>query len=274
MTLTQSSQDYSLQLKTALAAADKAAEKIKGLREASSFSIDLKGARNLVTTADTTAERLIIDAVRDMYPDHAFLAEESANDDSVRNNENLWIIDPVDGTTNFAHRHVHVGISIGYAVNGEVVAGVVNAPFLGEVFHAVKGGGAFCNGKPIKVSSTTSLEDSLIATGFPYDRSEVELIGRRLTAVLRICRDIRRNGAASLDICGVACGRLDGYYESVMPWDCAAANLIAREAGAKLGNFRTTKSEANWPADLDGEDYMVTTPGIFRELREILTAQY
>jgi len=258
-------------LKCALDAASRASECIKKFRLESSFKVDLKGARNLVTTADTTAEKIIMDRILSEFPDHKFLAEESANDLAQDLSGPYWIIDPIDGTTNYAHGHPHVGISIAFAVDGEVLVGIVAAPFLNEIFKALKGQGAFCNDTKISISSTRKLSDALIATGFPYERDHVDLLTRRLSAVLMECRDIRRNGASSLDTCWVACGRLDGYYESVMPWDRAASTLIAREAGAVIGNFREESDHSKiWSEDLDGDRFLVANPGVFEELQEIL----
>jgi myo-inositol-1(or 4)-monophosphatase len=189
----------------------------------------------------------------------------------------VWIIDPIDGTTNYAHGHFQVGVSIACAIDAKVVAGAVFAPFLGELFTASLGAGAFLNGEPISVSPTDRLESALIATGFPYDRANVPNICKRLQALLSRCRDIRRLGAASLDICWVACGRLDAYYEeTINPWDGAAACLIAREAGARIGHYAydspTQRRTERYPGDLFVDNLIVSTPGVFEEISKALAA--
>lgn len=265
-------------LRVAVEAAHRAGEEIRRQRHTQSLTVSFKGVRDLVTTADLAAEKIVIDTIRSYYPSHAILAEESAAtvDPTQLGNGAAWIIDPVDGTTNYAHGHPHVGVSIACSLNGEVVAAAVLAPFLGELFTASRGAGAFLNGSPISVSTTNSLDQALIATGFPYDRSNVPNICKRLNALLPRCRDIRRLGAASLDICWVACGRLDAYYEEMLaPWDGAAGNLIAREAGARVGHFpydaEIQRRTARYPGDLFMDNLFVCTPAIFDELSNQLT---
>jgi myo-inositol-1(or 4)-monophosphatase len=183
----------------------------------------------------------------------------------------LWILDPIDGTTNYAHGHPQVGVSIGFMYQRQIRAGVVHAPFMGETFTAIRGGGAKLNGKPIKVSGTTELKKALVATGFPYRRDSLDQIIGRVRAVLENCRDVRRIGAGSLDICWVACGRLDAFYETLSAWDIAAATLIAREAGANVGNMVDyDNSGSAFPPDLFGEWLVTANPVLYPKIFELL----
>lgn len=266
-------------LGVAVEATKRAGQVICEQRQSQSVSVSFKGVRDLLTTADLAAEKVVIETIRSYYPTHAILAEESSQnvDPSQFGQGAAWVIDPIDGTTNYAHGHVQVGVSIACAIDGKVVAGAVFAPFMSELFTASTGGGAFLNGEPIAVSPTDSLESALIATGFPYDRTNVPNICKRLQALLRRCRDIRRLGAASLDICWVACGRLDAYYEETLnPWDGAAACLIAREAGARIGHYAydspKQRRTERYPGDLFVDNLIVSTPGVFDELSRELAA--
>jgi myo-inositol-1(or 4)-monophosphatase len=268
-----SSIDPSYLITIALEAAAKGAAVAKTQRENLDVSVSFKGDRNLVTTADIAAEKEIIAAIKSHFPEHRILAEESAQTFSPEEYGTgyVWVIDPIDGTTNYAHGHYHVGISIACALNGEVVAGVVVAPFLNETFSATKGGGAFLNQKPIRCTDTDSVEQALITTGFPYNRSNIHNICARIERVARICRDVRRLGAASLDICWVACGRIDAYFEETLnPWDGAAGCLIAREAGAAIGHYKydsdTQKLTARYPRDLFVDNIVVAPPKLLPKL--------
>jgi myo-inositol-1(or 4)-monophosphatase len=267
-------------LEVAIRAAERASAIAREQRASLSVSVSFKGDRNLVTTADIACEKVIIDTIREAFPDHQILAEESAQStptDAYAHGP-VWVIDPIDGTTNYAHGHFQVGISIGCAIDGIAHAGVVAAPFLHEVFTATKGGGAFCNGQRISISGVDSIPDALIATGFPYDRSNAPAISARLERILRQCRDIRRLGAASLDLCWVACGRLDAYYEECLnPWDCLAGGLIAREAGAAIGRFPyendAQRNTAKYPGDLYVDNIVVASPKLLDTLISALAGR-
>jgi myo-inositol-1(or 4)-monophosphatase len=192
---------------------------------------------NLVSDADVEAEKLIISRIKELYPDHSFLAEESDRADA--NSENLWVIDPLDGTNNFAHHMQHFAVSIAYYQNGEAQKGVVFNPVSGELFGASAGEGAFLNGEQIRVSQANSLDKSLIGTGFYYDRGF--MMEQTLEALRRLfccnIHGIRRLGTASLDLCYVACGRYEGYFEfQLSAWDYAAGQLILTEAGGQVTN--------------------------------------
>lgn len=196
-----------------------------------------KGVIDLVTEADIAAETAVIDVIRSRYPDHGILAEESGI--ALGTTPVRWIIDPLDGTTNFAHRLPVFAVSIAAEKEGEVVAGCVLNPATRECFYAAKGQGAFCNDTPLAVSRTDSLEDALLVTGFPYDlHDHFADLTKRFADCLYKARGVRRLGAAALDLCYVADGRFDGFWEeNLKPWDTAAGALIAREAGARITDF-------------------------------------
>ena len=239
-------------------------------RSSSGITIEYKESIEMVTSADLEADRLICSRIASRFPTHQILSEESAPliKDPRMLRQPLWIIDPIDGTVNYAYHHYQVAISIAYAEEGSVRAGVVHCPFLGETFSAAKGKGAWLNGANIAASSPADLRNSLIATGFPYDKSVVAPLVAQLHKVLAHCRDVRRTGSAALDLCWVAMGRLDGYYENVKPWDQAAASLIATEAGAKRGRWQPSTSDL--PDDIDGSDLVVASNVILEELVELL----
>jgi len=197
-------------------------------------NISKKGVIDLVTEADTASESAILNTLRSAYPDHAFLCEESGRVGPEA--PYCWVIDPLDGTTNFAHGMGLFGISIALMHDADVVCGVVLDPVAGELYSAIHGHGAFCNGRRLKVSKTRDLEDSLLATGFPYNvREMLPEILARLGACLNRSQGVRRQGAAALDLCHVASGQFDGFWEQhLKPWDTAAGVLIAAEAGATV----------------------------------------
>lgn len=202
------------------------------------FEIKYKeGRNNLVTEADEASEKAIIEVIRNAYPDHHILTEESG--DIPQNSEYKWIIDPIDGTINFAHGIPINCISIGVEKNGEMILGVVYNPHMKEFFFAEKGAGATLNHQPIKVSAETDAMKSCLVTGFPYTyikeaNGPLQTFGRFITEGV----PVRRFGAAAIDLCWVACGRLDGFYEhKLQPWDSAAGYLIVEEAGGKVTDF-------------------------------------
>lgn len=200
------------------------------------FSISHKGVTNLVTEVDIAAEKLIVSRILESYPDHAILAEE--NHASSKRGEYTWIIDPIDGTTNYAHGYPVFAVSIGLEIKGELAWGIVYNPNLEEVFTARSGSGAFCNGAPIRVSGIADLGLSLLATGFPYDiRTSKGNLDHFVAFMLR-SQAVRRAGSAALDLCYVAAGRFDGFWEvELHPWDTAAGFLIVREAGGRVTDF-------------------------------------
>lgn len=256
-------------LALAVEIAKEAGSMISEARDQQTFGHRYKQGHELVTDVDVAVDTHITARLEANFPEEARLSEELAPErDMLCDDAPLWVVDPVDGTVNFAHGLRHVAVSIAWAVAGHVRIGVVHAPFLGETFTAMTGLGAHCNGQPIRASRTGNLERCLVGTGFPYRRDSRPPLMRRLTAVLQRCQDVRRNGSAALDLCDVACGRLDAYYESVSPWDFAAGWLIAREAGARTGHLYPPPS--GYPEDLYGENLLVTSPGIYRELGDLL----
>jgi len=256
-------------LALAVEIAREAGQMIREAREQRTFGHRYKQGHELVTDVDVAVDTHISARFEASFPGEARLSEELAPDREVLGSPApLWVVDPIDGTVNFAHGLHHVAVSIAWAVAGRVRLGVVHAPFLGETFTALDGQGAHCNGRPIQASRTGSLERCLVGTGFPYRRDSRPPLMRRLTAVLERCQDVRRNGSAALDLCDVACGRLDAYYESVSPWDFAAGWLIAREAGARTGHLYPRPE--GFPEDLYGENLLVASPAIHRELGELL----
>ncbi len=240
------------------------------LRAQGAVQHNYKDKQELVTSADLAADKLIIDAIQARYPDHRILSEETyTNRDALKDLDSpIWIIDPIDGTVNFAHGHHMVAVSIAFACEGEIKAGTVHNPFLSETFHAIKHQGAFLNEQKIQVSGLSNLRKALIATGFPYDKKTVPELMQRAQNVLMACQDLRRLGSAALDICWVACGRLDGYFESLSPWDFAAARLIALEAGATCGHF--TPVPDGIPACIYDQNILISTPDIYEQLDTIL----
>lgn len=201
------------------------------------FSVSHKGATNLVTEVDIAAEKFIVSRILKSFPDHSILAEEN-HSESARGTY-TWIIDPLDGTTNFAHGFPVFAVSIGLEIEGELEWGVVYNPNLEEVFTARRGFGAFCNGSPIRVSEVDALKDGLLTTGFPYDiRTSPDNNLAHFSAFALRAQAVRRAGSASVDFCYVAAGRFDGFWEMKLnPWDCAAGYLMVREAGGLVTNF-------------------------------------
>jgi myo-inositol-1(or 4)-monophosphatase len=224
-------------LKEAEAAA-KAAGALQKERLWSDVTISFKGEgeSDLVTEVDRGCEELVVTRLKQAFPEHAFLAEENVYE--TRDVPYKWIIDPLDGTTNYAHGYPWFCVSIGLEYEGEVILGVIYHCMMDELFTAWKGGGAYVNGKPIRVSPRAPLKRSLLATGFPYDRTRTNennfdnFFNFQLAA-----RAVRRAGAAALDLAYVAAGRLDGYWEcKLKPWDVAAGSLLITEAGGTVTN--------------------------------------
>ncbi|MBW4594945.1 MAG: inositol monophosphatase [Brasilonema angustatum HA4187-MV1] len=190
---------------------------------------------DLVTAADKASEAVVLDVLRRHFPDHSILAEESGklgNQDS----EYLWAIDPLDGTTNFAHQYPFFAVSIGLLIQGVPQVGVIYDPFHNELFRAAQGLGATRNRCPIKVSKTSQLGKSLLVSGFAYDRRETSDNNyAEFCHLTHLTQGVRRSGSASLDLAHIACGRVDGYWErGLSPWDITAGIILIREAGGKV----------------------------------------
>lgn len=216
---------------------------------------------DLVSEADLLAEKAIRDVLEARAPDDAIMGEEGT--DTPGTSGVRWVIDPLDGTTNYFYGVPAYAVSIAVEVDGDVVAGVVADPSRHETFTAVRGGGATCNGRPIACSQATVLGHSLIGTGFSYEPDRRARQGAVVGAVLPVARDVRRFGAAALDLCWVGCGRLDGYYEKgLQAWDLAAGALIAAEAGAIVGDLSGGPASTAFA--------LASAPAIFDELRSLL----
>jgi myo-inositol-1(or 4)-monophosphatase len=201
-------------------------------------AIEHKGDIDLVTEADQASELKIVSIIKDTYPHHRVLAEESG--DSGDASSYRWIIDPLDGTTNYAHGYPCFCVSIAIEYEKEVIHGIIYDPVKKELFTADKGNGAYLNGTPITVSSTQELNNSLLCTGFPYDvRENMESNIRLFRSFLMHAQAVRRDGSAALDLCYTAAGRFDGFWEqNLHPWDVAAGSLILSEAGGKLSRYK------------------------------------
>lgn len=227
-------------------------------------TIEYKGKFNIVTEVDRTCEKLICDFLKEKFPTHDFLAEEGT--DTKTDSEWLWIIDPLDGTVNYAHAYPLFAVSIALLHKGQVVVGVVYEPNRDELFVAERGGGAVMNDRPIRVSKIKDIYSSMIATGFAYNVSEVDRNNvSHFHRFIRECHAIRRDGVASVDMCYVACGRYDGFWELYLkPWDIAAASLVIEEAGGKLSAFNGK------PLDIFGDEIMASNGIIHEEMLGIL----
>lgn len=190
---------------------------------------------NLVTEADHASEKAILAAIEALYPSHAILSEEAGQKTETKS-EFLWIVDPLDGTINFTHGYPFISVSVGLVHQGEIIAGVVYNPIYEELFTAGKGLGAYFNGEKMKVSKTPSLDKSLLATGFAYDRrSTCDNNYKQFCQMTNLTHGVRRAGSAALDLAYVAFGRLDGYWErGLNPWDVTAGALLVTEAGGKV----------------------------------------
>ena len=213
------------------------------------ISISRKGETNLVTEADLASEALVLERIRSRYPRHSLLAEESGHTTSVDGHSSWrWIIDPLDGTTNFAHGYPCFAVTMALEHEGDIVVGVTYDPTRDEMFAVEKGRGASMNNKPIRVSDTAVLKDSLLVTGFPYEVTKREELTRHLTAFLLGARGVRRDGSAAIDLAYVACGRFDGFWEDGLnPWDVAAGMLMIEEAGGRLSDYKGNVCHHNRP---------------------------
>jgi len=228
-------QEELLTIATTTAAAA-AAVLVDGLDRARTTVETKTTGTDMVTEMDKAAERLIVDSILAARPGDSILGEEGT--DRPGTTGVRWIVDPIDGTTNYLYAHAGFAVSIAAEVDGIIEVGVVHDPLHREVFTAIRGDGAQRNGIPISASTETRLGHALIATGFSYEPERRRRQAAVLLEVLPLIRDIRRMGAASVDLCSVACGRVDGYYErGLQPWDYAAGALIAREAGALVSSL-------------------------------------
>ena len=211
----------------------------RGSQDLDILKVSSKGPNDFVSEIDQMAEAAIIEILLTAYPGHGILAEESGREHGAQDSEFTWIIDPLDGTTNFLHGFPAYAVSIALAWRGVVQQAVVYDPTRNDLFYASRGRGAFLNDKRLRVSKRTRLADSLIGTGFPFRRGDnFQRYRKMLEVMMPACAGLRRPGAAALDLCYVAAGWYDGFFETgLQPWDMAAGTLIITEAGGLVGNF-------------------------------------
>ncbi len=242
-------------LQTAVKAAKEAGQ-IMLKRRGHPGKIDFKGRINLVTEVDLLCEKKIIEIIKNNYPDHSILAEESGK--IATGSDCKWIIDPIDGTTNFAHDFPLYCSSIALEIKGDMLIGAVYVPVLDELFTVQKGKGAFLNDEKIHVSKADMLKESMLATGFAYDVHETEMDNvNHFRNFLKHARAVRRPGSAAIDLCYVAAGRFDGFWEfNLHPWDVAAGVLLIQEAGGMVTNMA-------------GENYSIYSNNILASNRRI-----
>lgn len=207
---------------------------------------ELKGEYDLVTEADRASERLIVERLRNHFPTHAIVAEEGGGQEG--SSEYRWYVDPLDGTTNFAHGFPIFNVTMGLECAGEMICGVIFDPNSQEMFCAERGSGAFLNNRRIHVSKTATLADSLIATGFPSRRRHLNVNVHFYHQLAMATHGVRRCGSAAIDLAWTACGRLDGFWEFALnPWDVAAGVLLIQEAGGKVSDMRGGKAQMRGP---------------------------
>lgn len=235
--------------------------------------VEHKGAIDLVTVADRKSEEFIVKELTELFPEHTIMAEESFDGRAGMDRGSApsgfkWLIDPLDGTTNFAHTYPHYCTSMGLEYDGELIFGVIYAPVADELFIAARGRGAMMNCSPITVSSVYEVESSILATGFPYDRrtnpnNNVSNFSKMINRV----QGIRRGGSAALDLCYLACGRIDGFWElRLKPWDVAAGVVIVEEASGKVTNIGGKRF------DIYNDDILATNGHLHGEMRTILNS--
>ncbi len=229
------------------------------------LEIEKKGVVDIVTDADKKAEAYIIGSIYHRFPKDSILAEESG-EINKNNSSYRWIIDPIDGTTNYAQGFSMFAVSIGIEFDGELVIGVVYIPHLNELFYAKKGDGAYLNDKKISISQKIELIDSVWATGFPYNKRETNNnnLLEHNKAIL-VCRDIRRAGSAAIDMVYTACGIWDGYWErGIKPWDIAAGYVIVKEAGGVIDSFGGSQF------DLFSGEVIAGSSEMVKKMREVI----
>ncbi len=231
------------------------------------LNVESKGPNDFVSEVDRAAEQVIIDTLLQAYPGHAILGEETGRSQGAKHSDFLWIIDPLDGTTNFLHGFPQYAVSIALSFKGKIEQAVVYDPSRNDLFYATKGRGAFLNDKRLRVSKRIRLADSLIGTGFPFRRGDnFKRYLKMFDEVMQSCAGVRRPGAAALDLCYVAAGWYDGFFETgLSPWDCAAGALMITEAGGLVGNFT---GEADF---LHQRELVAGTPKVYAQLVQILS---
>jgi len=230
--------------------------------------VEFKGQANLVTVADKESEELIIGGILARYPTHSILAEESGATQPGAPVQ--WIVDPVDGTTNFAHGYPFYCVSIAVEENGKPICGAVYDPVRDEMFTASAGGGAFCNGERLRVSTVDRLSQALLITGFPYNfRERIDTVMDQFRKFLVASQAVRRGGSAALDLCYVAAGKLDGFWElNLQPWDTAAGRIIVEEAGGLVTDFN------GGPFSIFMKEILASNGRVHEEMLKMLELQH
>ncbi|MGA8051597.1 MAG: inositol monophosphatase family protein [Burkholderiales bacterium] len=234
--------------------------------EGAPLEVRSKKVNDFVTQVDKGAEAAAIEVLRKAYPDHAILAEESGADAGSKKSEYRWIIDPLDGTTNFIHGFPQYCVSIGVQHRGALAHAVVYDPAKNELFTASKGRGAFLNDRRLRVTRCAQLRDALVGTGFPFkELTRLDLYMKQLRALMPACSGVRRAGAAALDLAYVAAGRLDAFWEmGLAPWDMAAGALLIQEAGGLVGDLQGEQTY------MESGDIVAATPKVFAQLLDVL----
>ncbi|HNU10957.1 MAG TPA: inositol monophosphatase family protein [Rubrivivax sp.] len=250
----------------------KAARAAGAIINRASLDLDLlkvtsKGPNDFVSEVDRAAEQAVIETLLDAYPTHGILAEESGRTHGAKDSEFTWIIDPLDGTTNFLHGFPVYAVSIALAHRNQVQQAVVYDPTRNDLFYASRGRGAYLNDRRLRVSKRTRMAEALIGTGFPFRKGDnFKRYVKMFEEVMQNCAGLRRPGAAALDLCYVAAGYYDGFFETgLSPWDVAAGSLMITEAGGLIGNFT---GEADY---LYQREVVAGTPKVYGQLVQILT---
>ena len=238
----------------------------RGARDLDRLTVTAKGPKDFVSEIDRAAERAIVDTLLDAYPDHAILAEEGTAKGDNADAENIWIIDPLDGTTNFLHGFPQYCVSIALAQKGLVTQAVIYDPVRNDLFTATRGRGAYLNDHRMRVSKRDHLRDCLVGTGFPFrDGSYLDTYLKMMKTMIESTAGLRRPGAAALDLAYVAAGFYDGFWEvGLDPWDVAAGSLLVQEAGGLIGDL---SGEGDF---LHGGQVIAATPKIFAQMVNVL----
>jgi myo-inositol-1(or 4)-monophosphatase len=224
-------------VETAIGIAQEAGDLLAGFFDRR-VSFELKGEHDLVTEADRASEKLVVERLRAHFPDHDIVAEEGGGG-RLTGSEYRWYVDPLDGTTNFAHGFPIYNVTLGLERSGELIAGVIYDPSRREMFSAERGGGSWLNGRPIHVSKTTRLKESLVSTGFPSRKRHLNVNVHFYYQLAMMTHGVRRAGAAAIDLAWAACGRIEAFWEfKLNPWDMAAGILIVEEAGGRCTDMR------------------------------------
>jgi len=228
------------------------------------LNIEVKGRQNFVTEVDKVAEEILVEGLSELLPEAGFIVEEGTS--KKQGAKYNWVVDPIDGTTNFIHGVFPFAISVGLTENNRVVAGTVYEFGLDEFFYAWSGGGAWLNGSRIRVSGVPDIGQALIATGFPYTNFKyLEQFMRSMDHLMKNSNGLRRLGSAATDIAYVACGRYDGFYEyGLNPWDIAAGMLLVKEAGGLVSDFEGHADP------LFGEHFLCSNTHLFSEFQELI----